>query len=70
METRKNCVNRFAPSEIALAEAVTEKGGYRNRSEMIRTLIAAKARQLRIKRTSPEVMAKMACGTEGATDGE
>jgi hypothetical protein len=56
-------------TEVAIADAVTERMGARNRSAAIRELISEKARKLRIKRTSPEVFARLACGTEGATDG-
>jgi hypothetical protein len=70
VKPRENVMMRMDQTEVAIADAVTEKMGARNRSAAIRELISEKARKFKIKRTSPEVLARLAAGTEGATDGE
>lgn len=61
---------RMSKEETAIADVAASKLGHRSRSEFVRELIADKAKKLRIKRNSPEVLALLACGTSEATDGE
>lgn len=61
---------RMSKEETAVADIAAHKLGHRSRSEFVRELIADKAKKLRIKRNSPEVLSLLAAGTEGATDGE